>query len=261
MVSFTRCSDCTASKNRFGPADEIGVFTMTASGLQEEHNPSALFLSDHNAHTSGTAVFAGIERIAELMESGMQFPDAWERVRKQTVFTTHTPVKAGNEEHALADLRRMGLRTVMVTGDNPVTAAAIASEAGVDDFLAEATPEDKMALIRREQAEGALVAAYVDGDTGRHFARGGDGFGDRHAALGDAQVQRRVNLGIVELHQHVGTANADLCRAERDEGRHVERPHPDQVDVGPVGGEAKRPAVSNTSSNYWCGIIISRPSG
>ncbi len=50
-----------ATKNRFGPADEIGVFTMTATGLQEEHNPSALFLSDHNANTSGTAVFAGIE--------------------------------------------------------------------------------------------------------------------------------------------------------------------------------------------------------
>ena len=50
-----------ATKNRFGPADEIGVFTMTAAGLQEEHNPSALFLSDHAANTSGTAVFAGIE--------------------------------------------------------------------------------------------------------------------------------------------------------------------------------------------------------
>ena len=56
----------------------------------------------------GHAVFAGLERIAELMESGLQFPDAWARVRQQTVFTTHTPVKAGNEEHALADLRRMG---------------------------------------------------------------------------------------------------------------------------------------------------------
>ena len=65
-----------------------------------------------NVHTyhfnEGHAVFAGIERIAELMESGLQFPDAWERVRQQTVFTTHTPVKAGNEEHALTDLRRMG---------------------------------------------------------------------------------------------------------------------------------------------------------
>ena len=62
-----------------------------------------------------------------------------------------------------ADLRRMGLRTVMITGDNPVTAAAIASEAGVDDFLAEATPEDKMRLIKAEQAKGRLVAMCGDG--------------------------------------------------------------------------------------------------
>jgi K+-transporting ATPase ATPase B chain len=60
-------------------------------------------------------------------------------------------------------LRRMGIRTVMITGDNPLTAKAIADEAGVDDFLAEATPEDKLALIRREQAEGALVAMTGDG--------------------------------------------------------------------------------------------------
>jgi len=62
-----------------------------------------------------------------------------------------------------ADLRRMGLRTVMITGDNPVTAAAIASEAGVDDFLAEATPEDKLRLIRAEQSKGRLVAMCGDG--------------------------------------------------------------------------------------------------
>ena len=61
------------------------------------------------------------------------------------------------------ELRRMGIRTIMITGDNPVTARAIAHEAGVDDFLAEATPEDKMALIRREQAGGALVAMTGDG--------------------------------------------------------------------------------------------------
>jgi len=66
-------------------------------------------------------------------------------------------VKPGVKER-FADLRRMGLRTVMITGDNPVTAATIASEAGVDDFLAEATPEDKLRLIREEQAKGRLVA-------------------------------------------------------------------------------------------------------
>src|SRR6476660_6204113 len=61
------------------------------------------------------------------------------------------------------ELRRMGIWTVMITGDNPLTAAAIASEAGVDDFLAQATPEDKMALIKREQADGKLVAMTGDG--------------------------------------------------------------------------------------------------
>ncbi len=68
-----------------------------------------LGLNVHTYHfNEGHAVFAGLERIAELMEAGLQFPEAWARVRQQTVFTTHTPVRAGNEEHALADLRRMG---------------------------------------------------------------------------------------------------------------------------------------------------------
>ncbi|MFI6649022.1 potassium-transporting ATPase subunit KdpB [Streptomyces sp. NPDC050529] len=71
-------------------------------------------------------------------------------------------VKEGMRER-FDELRRMGIRTVMITGDNPLTAKAIAEEAGVDDFLAEATPEDKMALIKREQAGGKLVAMTGDG--------------------------------------------------------------------------------------------------
>ena len=71
-------------------------------------------------------------------------------------------VKPGVKER-FADLRRMGVKTVMITGDNPVTAASIASEAGVDDFLAEATPEDKLVMIRTEQAKGRLVAMCGDG--------------------------------------------------------------------------------------------------
>ena len=71
-------------------------------------------------------------------------------------------VKEGMRER-FAELRAMGIRTVMITGDNPLTAKAIADEAGVDDFLAEATPEDKMALIKREQAGGVLVAMTGDG--------------------------------------------------------------------------------------------------
>ncbi|MEU5381208.1 MULTISPECIES: potassium-transporting ATPase subunit KdpB [unclassified Streptomyces] len=71
-------------------------------------------------------------------------------------------VKEGMRER-FDELRRMGIKTVMITGDNPLTAKAIAQEAGVDDFLAEATPEDKMALIKREQAGGKLVAMTGDG--------------------------------------------------------------------------------------------------
>jgi K+-transporting ATPase ATPase B chain len=71
-------------------------------------------------------------------------------------------VKGGIRER-FAELRRMGIRTVMITGDNPMTAAAIAAEAGVDDFLAQATPEDKLGLIRDEQSKGKLVAMCGDG--------------------------------------------------------------------------------------------------
>jgi K+-transporting ATPase ATPase B chain len=71
-------------------------------------------------------------------------------------------VKGGIRDR-FATLRRMGIRTVMITGDNPLTAAAIAAESGVDDFLAQATPEAKLKLIREEQAQGKLVAMCGDG--------------------------------------------------------------------------------------------------
>ena len=70
--------------------------------------------------------------------------------------------KSGIRDRMLR-MREMGIRTVMVTGDNPVTAGAIASQAGVDDFVAEAKPEEKLNLIRREQAQGRLVAMTGDG--------------------------------------------------------------------------------------------------
>ena len=69
-------------------------------------------------------------------------------------------VKGGMKER-LASLRAMGIRSVMITGDNPLTAAAIAAEAGVDDFLAQATPKDKLEYIKKEQTEGRLVADVV----------------------------------------------------------------------------------------------------
>ena len=92
-------------------------------------------------------------------------------------------VKGGIRER-FSELRRMGIRTVMITGDNPMTAAAIAAEAGVDDFLAEATPENKLALIREEQAKGKLVAMC------------GDGTNDA-PALAQADVGVAMNTGTV----------------------------------------------------------------
>ncbi|MET9764142.1 potassium-transporting ATPase subunit KdpB [Streptomyces sp. NPDC006372] len=88
--------------------------------------------------------------------------DAADGARVLGVIHLKDVVKDGMRER-FGELRRMGIRTVMITGDNPLTAKAIADEAGVDDFLAEATPEDKMALIKREQAGGKLVAMTGDG--------------------------------------------------------------------------------------------------
>jgi K+-transporting ATPase ATPase B chain len=74
-----------------------------------------------------------------------------------------TPAVKGGIKERFSELRAMGIRTVMITGDNPLTAASIAVEAGVDDFLAEATPQAKLALIREQQAGGRLVAMTGDG--------------------------------------------------------------------------------------------------
>jgi K+-transporting ATPase ATPase B chain len=85
-----------------------------------------------------------------------------ERTRALGVIYLKDIVKGGMRQR-FAALRAMGIRTVMITGDNPLTAASIANEAGVDDFLAQATPEDKMSLIKREQGQGKLVAMTGDG--------------------------------------------------------------------------------------------------
>ncbi len=96
-------------------------------------------------------------------------------------------VKAGIRER-FGELRAMGIRTVMITGDNPLTAAAIAAEAGVDDFLAQATPEDKLELIRKEQQGGRLVAMC------------GDGTNDA-PALAQADVGVAMNTGTQAAHE------------------------------------------------------------
>lgn len=116
-----------------------------------------------------------------ISQNGSKFPDAVRSTVEEIARSGGTPlVVAERSRGALGvielkdivkggirdrfdQLRAMGIRTVMITGDNPLTAAAIAQEAGVDDFLAQATPKDKMDLIRREQADGKLVAMTGDG--------------------------------------------------------------------------------------------------
>ena len=142
-----------------------------------------------SAHTRMSGVDLGARQIRKgamdalrrhVEAAGARFPDEATRIAEEVSRGGGTPlvvvdgarvlgvvalkdiVKGGIRER-FAELRRMGIKTVMVTGDNPLTAAAIAAEAGVDDFLAEATPEAKLALIRRYQAEGRLVAMTGDG--------------------------------------------------------------------------------------------------
>ncbi len=125
-----------------------------------------------------------IQRIAETIAKAGGTPLAVARDgRLLGVIHLKDIVKGGIRER-FGELRRMGIRTVMITGDNPMTAAAIAAEAGVDDFLAQATPEDKLKLIRDEQSKGKLVAMC------------GDGTNDA-PALAQADVGVAMNTGTV----------------------------------------------------------------
>src|ERR1700723_2285146 len=110
----------------------------------------------------GTVPHETMEAVDRISNSGGTPLLVAEDARALGVIHLKDIVKGGMRER-FEHLRVMGIRTVMITGDNPLTAAAIAREAGVDDFLAEARPEDKLALIRREQAKGKLVAMTGDG--------------------------------------------------------------------------------------------------
>ncbi len=113
--------------------------------------------------TNGGAALPALRAIVERIAKAGGTPlVVAENFRPLGVIYLKDIVKGGMRER-FAQLRALGIKTVMITGDNPLTAAAIAGEAGVDDFLAEATPEDKLALIRREQSEGKLVAMTGDG--------------------------------------------------------------------------------------------------
>jgi K+-transporting ATPase ATPase B chain len=104
-----------------------------------------------------------VQTIAEDISKSGGTPLAVARDQKLLGVAHLKDVVKGGIRERFAELRQMGIRTIMITGDNPMTAAAIAAEAGVDDFLAQATPEDKLKLIRAEQAKGKLVAMCGDG--------------------------------------------------------------------------------------------------
>ncbi|MFD6992793.1 potassium-transporting ATPase subunit KdpB [Streptomyces sp. NPDC059943] len=149
-VSFTaqtRMSgvDVDGRKVRKGAAGSVVAWVERHGGHVA---PDAHTLTDRISEDGGTPLLVAVEdgRGARILG----------------VIHLKDVVKEGMRER-FEELRRMGIKTVMITGDNPLTARAIAGEAGVDDFLAEATPEDKMALIRREQAGGKLVAMTGDG--------------------------------------------------------------------------------------------------
>ena len=117
------------------------------------------YVANGNGHKSPFELREIVEKIAKA--GGTPLVVADDRKPLGVIYLKDI-VKGGMRER-FNQLRQMGIKTVMITGDNPLTAASIATEAGVDDFLAEAKPEDKMALIKREQAEGKLVAMTGDG--------------------------------------------------------------------------------------------------
>ena len=121
-----------------------------------------------------------------LLPSGVSSPSEANhggKARALGVIELKDIVKGGIRER-FAELRAMGIRTIMITGDNPLTAAAIATEAGVDDFLAQATPKDKLEYIRKEQAGARMVAMT------------GDGTNDA-PALAQADVGQAMNTGTM----------------------------------------------------------------
>jgi K+-transporting ATPase ATPase B chain len=131
-------------KLRKGAIDSVLKFASDQAGRDVAEPPSFRVAVDRIARTGGTPLgLVDGERIVGVIHlKDVVKPDVKDR---------------------FAALRRMGIKTVMITGDNPVTAASIASEAGVDDFIAEATPEDKLRYIRSQQADGRLIAMCGDG--------------------------------------------------------------------------------------------------
>jgi K+-transporting ATPase ATPase B chain len=159
-----------------------GLRGRELSEMQAEFVPFSAVTRMSGVNLDGRVIRKGAaDAIAGfLKENGGVFPDEIRAAVETVARSGGTPLVVAENRQALgvihlkdvvkggmrerfAQLRSMGIRTIMITGDNPLTAAAIAREAGVDDFLAEAKPKDKMDLIRREQGEGKLVAMTGDG--------------------------------------------------------------------------------------------------
>ena len=161
FTAQTRMSgvDAGASSVRKGAVDAI--LNYVGGGSSRAWRPATPFA--RCSHRRSSDVAREIQAISDEIAKAGGTPLAVAKDgRLLGVIQLKDIVKGGIRER-FAELRRMGIRTVMITGDNPMTAAAIAAEAGVDDFLAQATPEDKLKLIRDEQAKGKLVAMCGDG--------------------------------------------------------------------------------------------------
>jgi K+-transporting ATPase ATPase B chain len=161
FTAQTRLSgiDFENSAIRKGAVDAVLSWVRTPSGGQAVGN---VVTALRPASVSDAAVKALSARAEEIAKAGGTPLAVAKDGKLLGVIYLKDIVKGGIRER-FSELRRMGIRTVMITGDNPLTAAAIAAEAGVDDFLAQATPEAKLKLIRDEQAQGKLVAMCGDG--------------------------------------------------------------------------------------------------
>lgn len=162
--------------------EKFGIRGRNMSELQMEFSPFTAKTRMSGVNYKDTEIRKGAADSVRdyVIENGGKYSEECEKAVKYVANQGGTPlvvaknhrilgvihlkdiVKQGVQEK-FADLRKMGIRTIMITGDNPLTAAAIAAEAGVDDFLAEATPEGKLKMIREFQAEGHLVAMTGDG--------------------------------------------------------------------------------------------------
>jgi potassium-transporting ATPase ATP-binding subunit len=163
----TRMSGVDIGAPTASPAPQGGVQPAwggpaPVAGAKQIRKGAADAIRRHVESLGGSFPASVSARVDEVARRGSTPLVVSEGKRVLGVIELKDIVKGGIKER-FAELRRMGIKTIMVTGDNRVTAAAIAAEAGVDDFLAEATPEAKLALIRQYQAEGRLVAMTGDG--------------------------------------------------------------------------------------------------